>query len=70
MASSKQFPFETIVVATDFSENSSATLRYAQAIAVCMAPHWFWCTSSIPSAMHFPKECRVRSPRTTQFAKS
>jgi nucleotide-binding universal stress UspA family protein len=33
MASSKQFPFETIVVATDFSENSSATLRYAQAIA-------------------------------------
>jgi hypothetical protein len=26
---SKQFPFETIVVAMDFSENSSATLRYA-----------------------------------------
>jgi nucleotide-binding universal stress UspA family protein len=33
MARSKQFPFETIVVATDFSEKSSATLRYAQAIA-------------------------------------
>jgi nucleotide-binding universal stress UspA family protein len=33
MTSSKQFPFETIVVATDFSEKSSSTLRYAQAIA-------------------------------------
>ena len=33
MAKSKQFPFETIVVATDFSEKSSATVRYAQAIA-------------------------------------
>jgi nucleotide-binding universal stress UspA family protein len=35
MTISKQFPFETIVVATDFSEKSSSTLRYAQAIA-----HW------------------------------
>jgi nucleotide-binding universal stress UspA family protein len=33
MTYSKQFPFETIVVATDFSEQSSSTLRYAQAIA-------------------------------------
>jgi nucleotide-binding universal stress UspA family protein len=35
MTYSKQFPFETIVVATDFSEQSSSTLRYAQAIALC-----------------------------------
>ena len=34
MTCSKQFPFETIVVATDFSEQSSSTLRYAQAIAL------------------------------------
>ena len=34
MAISKQFPFETIVVATDFSQKSSSTLRYAQAIAL------------------------------------
>jgi len=33
MTVSRQFPFETIVVATDFSEKSSFTLRYAQAIA-------------------------------------
>ena len=35
MNPSKQFPFETIVVATDFSEKLSSTLRYAQAIARC-----------------------------------
>ncbi|WP_158750611.1 universal stress protein [Acidobacterium sp. S8] len=35
MTYSKQFPFETIVVATDFSEQSSSALRYAQAIALC-----------------------------------
>lgn len=35
MAISRQFPFETIVVATDFSETASFTLRYAQAIALC-----------------------------------
>jgi nucleotide-binding universal stress UspA family protein len=35
MTYSKQFPFETIVLATDFSEQSSSTLRYAQAIALC-----------------------------------
>jgi nucleotide-binding universal stress UspA family protein len=35
VAVSKQFPFGTIVVAMDFSENSSATLRYVQAIAHC-----------------------------------
>jgi len=35
MILSKQFPFETIVVATDFSEKASFTLRYAQAIALC-----------------------------------
>ena len=34
MAISKQFPFETIVVASDFSQKSSSTLRYAQAIAL------------------------------------
>jgi nucleotide-binding universal stress UspA family protein len=34
MAISKQFPFETIVVATDCSQGSSSTLRYAQAIAL------------------------------------
>jgi nucleotide-binding universal stress UspA family protein len=33
MTISRQFPFETIVVAMDFSVKSSATLRYAQAIA-------------------------------------
>ncbi len=33
MSISRQFPFETIVVAMDFSAKSSATLRYAQAIA-------------------------------------
>ena len=33
MTISRQFPFETIVVAMDFSAKSSATLRYAQAIA-------------------------------------
>jgi len=33
MTISRQFPFETIVVAMDFSAGSSATLRYAQAIA-------------------------------------
>lgn len=33
MTCSKQFPFETIVVATDFSQKSSSTLRYAQALA-------------------------------------
>ena len=33
MAVSKQFPFETIVVATDFSGKSSSTLRYVQAVA-------------------------------------
>jgi nucleotide-binding universal stress UspA family protein len=33
VAVSKQFPFGTIVVAMDFSENSSATLRYVQGIA-------------------------------------
>jgi nucleotide-binding universal stress UspA family protein len=35
VAISQQFPFETIVVATDFSEKSSSTLRYVQAIARC-----------------------------------
>lgn len=35
MNPSKQFPFETIVVATDFSEKSSSALRYAQAIVRC-----------------------------------
>src|ERR1700733_5882299 len=34
MAISKQFPFETIVVATDLSQKSSSTLRYAQGIAL------------------------------------
>lgn len=34
MTISGQFPFETIVVATDFSEKDSFTLRYAQAIAL------------------------------------
>lgn len=34
MAISRQFPFETIVVATDFSEKASFTLHYAQAIAL------------------------------------
>lgn len=33
MTISRQFPFEIIVVAMDFSAKSSATLRYAQAIA-------------------------------------
>jgi nucleotide-binding universal stress UspA family protein len=33
MPISRQFPFETIVVAMDFSSKTSATLRYAQAIA-------------------------------------
>jgi nucleotide-binding universal stress UspA family protein len=33
MAVSQQFPFETILVATDFSEKSSLTLRYAEGIA-------------------------------------
>ena len=33
MTVSKQFPFETIIVATDFSEKSSSTLLYAQAVA-------------------------------------
>jgi universal stress protein A len=33
VAVSKQFPFGTIVVARDFSENCSATLGYVQAIA-------------------------------------
>ena len=36
---SRQFPFETIVVATDFSEKSSSTLRYAQAVARCHGAH-------------------------------
>jgi nucleotide-binding universal stress UspA family protein len=35
VAVSKQFPFGTIVVAMDFSEKSSSTLRYVQAIARC-----------------------------------
>jgi nucleotide-binding universal stress UspA family protein len=35
VAVSKQFPFGTIVVAMDFSEKSSSTLRYVQAMARC-----------------------------------
>lgn len=35
MTISKQFPFDTIVVAMDFSEKSCSVLRYAQAMA-----HW------------------------------
>ena len=44
MTVSKQFPFETIVVATDFSENSSSTLRYAQAMRTGMALNSCSCT--------------------------
>lgn len=54
MTISRQFPFETIVVAMDFSAGSSATLRYAQAIARLHGAHLLLVHVIDPIAYAFP----------------
>ena len=65
MAVSMQFPFGTIVVAMDFSENSSATLRYVQAMARLV-----WCEGSSRARDRSHWLCISCSNATLNFLRS
>jgi nucleotide-binding universal stress UspA family protein len=64
---SKQFPFGTIVVAMDFSEKSSSTLRYVQAIALWHGAKLVLVHVIDPVAYAFPRRM-PRSISTDQAA--